>query len=163
MRCAALRALDLAGDLDPAELRAALEDPVPAVRVTALELAGTRREIVITAGLDDNDPRVVEAAAWACGERQSAAGGIISKLAELAGGHSDALCRESAVAALGAIADPAGLAAILGGLDDAPAVRRRAVIALAPFEGPEVAAAFSKARSDPDRQVRDAVEDLAGP
>ena len=39
-------------------------------------------------------------------------------------------------------------------------MRRRAVIALAPFEGPEVQAALEQARSDRDWQVRQAAEDL---
>jgi len=38
-------------------------------------------------------------------------------------------------------------------------VRRRAVIALAPFEGPEVDAALEAARTDRDWQVRQAAED----
>jgi hypothetical protein len=39
-------------------------------------------------------------------------------------------------------------------------VRRRAVIALAPFAGPEVDAALERARTDRDWQVRQAAEDL---
>ncbi|MST32935.1 HEAT repeat domain-containing protein, partial [Acidimicrobiaceae bacterium USS-CC1] len=43
---------------------------------------------------------------------------------------------------------------------DKPAVRRRAVLALAPFEGPEVDAALRQALEDRDWQVRQAAEDL---
>ena len=57
-------------------------------------------------------------------------------LASAGSGHADPLCREAAVAALGAIGDPAGLAAVLAALEDKPAVRRRAAVALAAFEGP---------------------------
>ena len=64
------------------------------------------------------------------------------------------------MAALGAIGDQAGLAAILVATTDRPAVRRRAVLALAPFEGPEVDDALTRARSDRDWQVRQAAEDL---
>jgi len=64
------------------------------------------------------------------------------------------------VAALGAIGDPAGLDAILAATTDKPAVRRRAVIALAPFEGQNVDAALQRALEDRDRQVRQAAEDL---
>ena len=73
--------------------------------------------------------------------------------------HADALCREAAVAALGAIGDEAGLPAILAATTDKATVRRRAVIALAPFEGPEVDAALEAARTDRDWQVRQAAED----
>ena len=47
------------------------------------------------------------------------------------------------MAALGAIGDEVALPAILAATTDKPAVRRRAVLALAPFEGPEVEAALN--------------------
>ncbi|GAC1478905.1 MAG: hypothetical protein NVS1B12_15720 [Acidimicrobiales bacterium] len=72
--------------------------------------------------------------------------------------HDDPLARESAVAALGAIGDPAGLPAILLGCVDKPAVRRRAILALAPFSGPDVDAALNRALADRDWQVREAAE-----
>ena len=74
--------------------------------------------------------------------------------------HDDPLVREAAVAALGARGR--GLAAILHACDDKPAVRRRAVLALAPFDGPEVTAALERALEDRDWQVRQAAEDLLG-
>ena len=77
-------------------------------------------------------------------------------------GHADPLCREAAVAALGAIGDEAGLPAILTATTDKPAVRRRATLALAPFEGPDVDAALERAAKDRDWQVRQAAEDLSG-
>ena len=86
----------------------------------------------------------------------------MAALVEVARSHDDPLCRESAIAALGAIGDPAGLAAILAGLDDKPEVRRRAVIALAPFDGPEVDAALLRATTDRDKQVRAAASELLG-
>ena len=43
---------------------------------------------------------------------------------------------------------------------DRPAVRRRAVLALAPFSGPEVDAAIAARGDDHDWQVRQAAEDL---
>jgi HEAT repeat protein len=76
-------------------------------------------------------------------------------------GHDDPTCREAAVAALGAIGDPAGLPAILAATTDRPAVRRRAVLALAPFHGPEVEAALDRALTDRDWQVRQAAEDVS--
>ena len=47
------------------------------------------------------------------------------------------LVREAAVAALGAIGDDRGLDAILAATTDRPAIRRRAVLALAPFVDPD--------------------------
>ena len=79
---------------------------------------------------------------------------------ELATTHDDALVREASVAALGAIGDPRGLPAILAGCADKPAVRRRAVLALAPFDGEAVDAALAAALGDRDWQVRQAAEDL---
>ena len=43
---------------------------------------------------------------------------------------------------------------------DKSTIRRRAVLALAPFEGDQVEAALAEARSDRDWQVRQAAEDL---
>lgn len=178
VRASGLRALARAGDLTVGELEAALSDPEPAVRMTALEVAESRRDLpmpAVAARLADDDRRVVEVAAWTCGEKLSeslatdAAGSaearreaaeVVDALVGMAGTHADPLCRESAIAALGAIADPAGLPAILAGLADKPAVRRRAVIALAPFDGPEVDAALARASTDRDKQVRAAAAEL---
>jgi HEAT repeat protein len=112
--------------------------------------------------LADPDTGVVEVAAWALGERESAAVDAVAALAAVATGHDDALCREAAVAALGAIGDEAGLPAILAATADKAAVRRRAVIALAPFSGDAVDAALEAALGDRDWQVRQAAEDLRG-
>ena len=64
------------------------------------------------------------------------------------------------MAALGAIGDPSTLGAVLAACDDKPAIRRRAVLALAAFEGPEVEARLRRALDDKDWQVRQAAEDL---
>lgn len=145
------------------DLRAAVSDPAPAVRRRAAEVVAAHDPgpaVSLLGLLADDDPTVVEVAAWACGERRPAEPGAVDALAALATGHADALCREAAVAALGAIGDEAGLAAILRATTDRATVRRRAVIALAPFEGPEVEAALARALSDRDWQVRQAAEDL---
>ena len=68
--------------------------------------------------------------------------------------------REACTAALGAIGDPRGLPTILHGCSDKPAVRRRAVLALAPFDGDAVDAALQAALVDRDWQVRQAAEDV---
>jgi HEAT repeat protein len=159
---AALVRMDAATDADVA---AALADPVAEVRRRACEAAVAHVGVDLRPVLADRDPMVVEAAAWALGERGPggvpAAGDPVDELARVAGDHGDALCREAAVAALGAIGDVRGLPAILAATSDKPAVRRRAVIALAPFEGPEVDAALARALSDRDWQVRQAAEDLS--
>lgn len=173
VRASALRALERADGLDVQRLVTAFEDPAPGVRVTALELAASRHDVPVDAAaarLDDPDRRVVEAAAWTCGEKVSATGAdpadpapVVAALARIARSHADPLCRESAIAALGAIAHPDGLPAVLAGLDDRPEVRRRSVIALAPFDGPEVEAALARAGNDRDKQVRAAAAELRGP
>lgn len=175
-----MRAVAVAALVRAAPLRAAAPawaeaatDPVASVRRRAAELAPTlaarrraldpRAEPVLVALLGDTDVTVVEAAAWALGERgPTASAGAVDALTGLATTHADALAREAAVAALGAIGDPAGLDAILAACTDKPAVRRRAVLALAPFDGPTVEAAIDAALGDRDWQVRQAAEDLRG-
>jgi HEAT repeat protein len=164
----ALGALARLGGLGADELGAAMADPDATVRRRAAEEAGRATTTVpalpsILPLLTDPDPTVVEAAAWACGERQPVTPGTVAALSKIAVDHEDPLCREAAVAALGALGDDAGLDAILAATRDKPAVRRRAVIALAPFEGPTVDAALQRALDDRDRQVRQAAEDLLSP
>ncbi len=108
--------------------------------------------------LSDPDYLVAEAAAFALGEFEATS--AVSALSATATRHSDPMVREAAVAALGAIGDIAGLEAILSACSDKPAVRRRAVLALAPFDTPEVEAAINSALNDRDWQVRQAAEDL---
>ena len=110
--------------------------------------------------LSDEDSSVVEIACWAAGEQTEHNDSIIEALSAIALEHEDALCRESAVAALGALGDARGLESILKATQDIATVRRRAVIALAPFEGQAVTDALQLALSDRDWQVRQAAEDL---
>ena len=134
------------------------------MRIRAAELAARHPDVSLLSVLDDPDPDVVEVAAFACGEQGPTVGSpVVSRLSGLATAHPDPLVREAAVAALGAIGEASGLPAILSATSDKPAVRRRAVIALAPFDGPEVTAALERARSDRDWQVRQAAEDLLSP
>jgi len=151
--------------------RRAAADPDPAVRRRVAELApalAARRRAVdpaddalVVALLADADVTVVEAAAWALGERGSGApASAVVALSCTATEHDDPIAREAAVAALGAIGHPDGLSAILAACGDRPAVRRRAVLALAPFEGAAVEAAIERALTDRDWQVRQAAEDL---
>ena len=163
VRATALGGLSRMDALTAGDLASALADADPAVRRRACEEAGNHPALGadLVAMLADGDGAVVEAACWALGERAEAAGAVaVTALSAVATGHGDALCREAAVAALGAIGHPDGLAAILAATGDKPAVRRRAVLALAPFEGPEVDAALHRALDDRDWQVRQAAEDL---
>ncbi len=163
VRGTALGALHRLGALRTHELTASFRDASPPVRRRAAEVAANYPTISMRELLDDLDPTVVEVAAWSCGEHEVVDDDVLLRLIELAGSHDDALVREASVAALGAIGDERGLTAILAGCNDKPAVRRRAVLALAPFEGDLVDAALAAAQVDRDWQVRQAAEDLTRP
>ena len=157
VRATALGALARAGALSADDLERAATDDDPGVRRRVAEAAAAADPpgavTPVLALLDDADATVVEVAAWACGELTGldadAQLAAVDRLARLATDHDDALVREAAVAALGAIGDPGGLPAILAATHDKPAVRRRAVIALAPFDGPEVDAALDQRADGP--------------
>jgi HEAT repeat protein len=144
----------------------AAADADASVRRRATELAPAVQPppvVGLLALLDDADALVAESAAWALGEiawNGRTRARVVRALAAAAS-HPDPLVRESAVAALGAIGDRAGLPAILAACRDRPAIRRRAVLALAPFDGPDVDAALAAARGDPDWQTRQSAEDLS--
>ena len=146
--------------------RDAARDPDASVRRRAAEVApALRSEVSVRALLTllgDDDALVAEAAAFALGEHPRAGPQASAGLARAATGHDDPLVREAAVAALGARGDAGTLSVVLRACDDKPAVRRRAVLALAAFEGPEVEARLNQALSDRDWQVRQAAEDLLG-
>ena len=172
VRATALGALNRLGCLSSQDLLTASVDPDPIVRRRACTEATSWNGVVgdpldpeigasLASLLDDLDDSVVEIAAWACGERPPATPSTIHRLSVIATSHEDALCREAAVAALGALGDPLGLPAILEATEDKATVRRRAIIALAPFDGPEVDTALERARDDRDWQVRQAAEDLS--
>jgi len=162
LRSLALGSLAKLNALEAGDLDKALSDEAATVRCRAIELAIPERSIDLVPALDDEDDLVVETAAWAMGERESATPEIIDRLSTLAANHDVTICREAAIAALGAIGAESGLPAILAGMQDRAPVRRRAVLALAPFASPEVTAALTAALSDRDRQVRQAAEDLLG-
>lgn len=160
VRATAVGALARMRRLAPPDLEQALADPHPLVRRRAAAEARHQPGVGLVQMLADADASVVEAATWAIGERGATAAWEVDALAKVASTHEDPLCREAAVAALGAIGDPRGLPAIMRATGDRPAVRRRAVLALAPFEGPDVDAALKRALDDRDWQVRQAAEDL---
>ncbi|MDA3041029.1 MAG: hypothetical protein O3C27_16165 [Actinomycetota bacterium] len=144
-------------------------DDSPTVRRRGIELAARRRwppgdhpallSGLVTALTDTW--MVAEMSAFALGELEQATVEVVASLEATATNHTDPLCREAAVAALGALG--AGRAAILSALDDRAAIRRRAVLALAPFEGADINAALERALIDRDWQVRQAAEDLLTP
>ena len=191
-RASALSGLARQSQLHPADLGAALEDDDGPVQRMGLALAATpkmmnpikgaepppptaddiRFDAALLRLLRRSDNTLAEAAAWALGERHTLPDdadadrpelvAIVTELADVAGQHPDAMCREAAVAALGSIGHPLGRPAAVAAMTDKATVRRRAVIALAAFDGPDVDLALSKATLDRDWQVRQAAEDLSG-
>jgi HEAT repeat protein len=177
-RAAAIGALSRLGTLDDDTLHAALHDTDARVVRRAIELAAHRVphgpdhapvllpvDVRLTAVADGTDADLAEVAAWALGERwqersdEPAAGRIVDLLERLTASHPDALVREASVASLGAIGADRSVAVIIAAASDKATVRRRAVIALAPFDGPAVDTALAAARVDRDWQVRQAAED----
>lgn len=178
VRQVALGAALRCGLLDADLLRAGLDDDATEVRYRAIELtprwlltatdpapppavASTLARRLIELLADDD---LAEVAAFALGELAELPlpPPVFDEAVRAIGGqatdHDDPLCRESAVAALGALG--AGLEVILAATTDRATVRRRAILALAPFDGPEVEAALRRALDDRDWQVRQAAEDL---
>ena len=142
----------------------AVGDPDPRVRLRAAQVAprlrrAARNDALLTL-LGDGDAWVAEAAAYAIGEHPRPSAKARAALVAAATSHADPLVREAAVAALGAIGDPSTLPAVLHACDDKPAIRRRAVLALAAFDGDDVEARLHAALEDRDWQVRQAAEDL---
>lgn len=162
-RVLALRAATRRGITQEDQWRRALHDPEVDVRREALTLIadaeiGDALLSLVLAALDDPDPLVVDGAVFALGEHLYAP--AVDQLIGVATHHEDARCRESAIAALGALGDDRARPTILSALDDKPAVRRRAIVALANFEGPDIDAALERASGDRDWQVRAAVDQL---
>lgn len=171
VRATALGALRRCGALDDDVLRAALGDPASVVRLRAAELSAVHPAVSLLPGLADADPFVVEMACWSAGERHTDAEleAVLAALVNLAGGHKEPLVREASVAAIGSLAGTVPLpatgadaarAAILAAMSDRPHVRRRAVLALVAFDGPDIDQALALAATDRDWQVRDAAREL---
>ncbi|MFV1989668.1 MAG: HEAT repeat domain-containing protein [Acidimicrobiales bacterium] len=159
VRASSLRALDRLGALSDDQISEGLADEARLVRMTSAELAAHYPNLDLVMSLNDEDPGVVEVAAWSIGEHEIAEALRIDALIEVSRDHESALCREAAVAALGAIGDERGLEAILAATKDRATVRRRAIISLAPFSGAAVDEALNRAKDDRDFQVRQAAED----
>ena len=160
VRGAALSSLEKLGKLSRKILEKSFCDASPEVRKRAIELLVKRPEEIPLNAFDDEDSLVVETACWAAGEKENQTHELINQLCFIADSHTDQLCREAAVAALGSIGSPLGLETVLEALKDKPAIRRRAVIALAAFDDPKVDEALKKSLNDRDWQVRQIAEDL---
>ncbi len=156
----ALGALHRMQSLTDADLELALQDDDRLVRRRAAELGALHPGADLAPLLADLEPVVVEMAVWAYGEREQVDDNALLTIISLTTDHDDQLVREAGAAALGAIGDERGVPAILRACEDKPAVRRRAVLALAPFSGPEIEAAIDTALTDRDWQVRQSAEDL---
>jgi len=173
VRKAAIGAANRLGILDQFLLKTLLQDPDHRVRGRAAELApvigGTMTDTegqslfnlvaAVTKLLDDD--QTAEVGAFSLGEIGVADDDAVRRLEHQARTHKDTLCRESAVASLGSIGT--GLATILAATEDVATVRRRALIALASFEGKQVDSALKRALNDRDWQVRQVAEDLLQP
>lgn len=161
VREAALSARLRLGRCTVDDLARAFGDEAARVRARAAELAAHVPGISPEVLLSDPESSVVEVACFACGEIEWASGSApVAQLSAIATSHTDAMCRESAAAALGAIGDPAGIDAVLTACTDKVTVRRRATLALAAFDDPRADAALRIALDDKDWQVRQAAEDL---
>jgi HEAT repeat protein len=158
----AVRACAARGWLDAPRWQEALSDDDPGVRREAAELLASGGPDELTAALidasRDDDPLVAEAAAMTLGARGDRT--ALDELMRVATSHDDARCREAAVVALGEIGDERALPVVIGALDDKAPVRRRAVVALAAFEGEDAERALARALEDRDWQVRAAAETL---
>ncbi len=173
VRTCAIAALTRVGRASAEDLRLLVEDSSPAVRRRTVEAAIDLHQrglddppetLELLVGRLDDLGLVSEVAAFGIGELgpdlavpAPALTDAVERLREMASGHDDPLCRESAVAALGAL--HRGRTTILAALGDVATVRRRAVLALAPFAGPDIDGALDTALSDRDWQVRQAAED----
>jgi hypothetical protein len=135
-------------------------EPVTSVRRRAAELAAGFRDVALFPALHDTEWEVVEMACWSIGEHEVADDDTLARLIELAEAHEEALVRESAVAALGAVGDVRGLPAIIAATQDKAPVRRRAAISLAPFDQAEAEEALRVLLADRDWQTRQIAEDL---
>ena len=167
VRIAALGALHRLALLKPNQLRSALKDTSPAVRCRAAELSTSHKSVILSTLLSDSNSDVVEMAAFAIGEQEDTSS--IDLLIGIASQHDDDLCRESAVAALGALsllAKPDNkssiLLALLAAMSDKPQIRRRAILGLFQFDTEDAQDAVRAALEDNDRQVRSLAGDLLG-
>ncbi len=139
--------------------RRAISDTSSIVQRRACELAPHLPGANYLSLLLKQDHLVTEAACFALGEVRDQQ--AVEELIAIASKHRDALCRESAVAALGALGNKVALPQLIKSLDDSAPIRRRAVLALSVFIDNDAAIAAIRSRSDDkDWQVRQIVENI---
>jgi HEAT repeat protein len=163
VRATALGAVARQGRLSSSVVLVGLGDPSPIVRIRAAQLAVEVDDEVVPgliACLDDVG-HVAVAALVTLADRAEAS--ALDAILEVARSTSDPLVHEEAVAALGALGDPAGLEVVLAATEGKPALRRRSVAALGGFDGDEVEQALDRLAEDRDWQVRQAVALLRRP
>jgi HEAT repeat protein len=163
VRASALRAIARLQVLEQSDIASGISDPDPEVRRTTAELAVPFTDVSIHHLLNDEDVFVAEMTAWCLGERVPVTDEEIAALIFNTTEHTEPVVREACAAALGSLGDIRGLPAIIAACTDKPAVRRRAVLALAPFDGDEVEAVLARALEDTDWQVRQNAEILINP
>ena len=163
VRASAIRSLQRLNALTADNIAKGIADSSAEVRRTAVEFAVQFPEVSIHHLIKDADVFVAEMTAWSLGERNPVTDEELDALIACTVSHDEAIVREASAAALGSIGDERGLPSILAACEDKPAVRRRAVLALAPFEGEAVDAALAKALEDRDWQVRQNAEILVHP
>lgn len=163
IRASSLRALARMESLTDDDLLARITDPDSEVRRAVVELSVDHGAVPVHRLIDDEDIFVAEMAAWCMGERAVVTDDELACLIGRTTEHRESIVREACAAALGSIGDIRGLPAILAACRDKPAVRRRAILALAPFDGDEVHAMLESAMQDKDWQVRQNAEILLQP
>jgi hypothetical protein len=163
VRASSLRALARLNELTPQDVESGIADAHSEVRRTAVELSVFFLEVSIHHLLNDDDVFVAEMTAWTIGERTPVTDDEIESLILHTSEHVEPVVREACAAALGSLGDVRGLPAILIACTDKPAVRRRAILALAPFDGDNVDAMLQRALEDTDWQVRQNAEILVNP
>jgi hypothetical protein len=154
------------GLLEARDVTEMLRDDSVVVARRGIEFAVDFAEIDLVVFLEGTDLDLAEVSAFTLGERASRGGNTnveLAALREMAEHHDDALCREAAIAALGAAAEHldesdsnriATRTVLLAALEDKATIRRRAIVGLCLFDDPESVARVSAARSDRDTQVR---------
>ncbi len=159
LRATALSALVNMKKATKDDAERAVADASPVVRRKACELAPLLPGANYRVLLSSPEEMVVEAACFAIGETRDH--GAVPDLMTVASAHKEALCRESAVAALGAIGDKKAIPQLIKRLDDSAAIRRRAVLALSVFIDDEAAVtAIGSMLDDKDWQVRQIAESI---
>jgi HEAT repeat protein len=163
VRSSAVLGLARAHWLTRDQLATALTDSESLVRRTSLQLLNTQWALdtsfqltrPLLDRLHDADDLCVIAALQVVGTH--CLDHFLEEVMSIARSKSDPLVVEEAIATLGELGDPRGLATILANASGKPAIRRRVVVALGAFEGIEVDAALDALSEDRDWQVRQAV------